>query len=83
MVRAINRIIGASIEQRILPDFDYDVRLQYRKEKAPILFEGASPKGKSLPVRQRTGPERGLCVAVQSRAGEAACVRAGTAIRLN
>ncbi|OQY50787.1 MAG: hypothetical protein B6240_01080 [Desulfobacteraceae bacterium 4572_87] len=50
MVRAITQIIGASIERRTLPDFDYDV--------APLI-----PKRKgSHPVRgrqtQRTKPAR-------------------------
>ena len=50
MVRAINRIIGTSIEQRILPDFNYDVAPSVPKGKGPRPVRG----GKT----QRTKPAR-------------------------
>jgi ATP-dependent RNA helicase RhlE len=44
MVRAINQIIGAAIEQRILPDFDYDVAPLIPKRKGPQPVRGRQTK---------------------------------------
>lgn len=46
MVRAINRIIGSKIEQRILPAFDYN---------APALVRKNSPQGQRKPHRKFSG----------------------------
>jgi len=44
MVRAINRTLGASIERRILPDFDYDVAPLIPKRKGPQPVRGRHTK---------------------------------------
>ena len=54
MVRAINRIIGASIEQRILPDFDYDVAPLVPKRKGPHSVRGGQSQRKK-PARASKG----------------------------
>ena len=44
MVRAINRTLGASIERRTLPDFDYDVAPLIPKRKGPRPARGRQTK---------------------------------------
>ncbi len=54
MVRAINRIIGASIEQRILSDFNYDVAPSVPKRKGPRPVRGSKTQ-RSKPARASKG----------------------------
>jgi ATP-dependent RNA helicase RhlE len=54
MVRAINRIIGASIEQRILSDFNYDVAPSVPKRKGPRPVRGGQTQRKK-PARASKG----------------------------
>jgi hypothetical protein len=50
MVRAISRIIGSKIEQRILSAFDYN---------APAFIRKDSPQGQRKPHRKFSGANKG------------------------
>jgi len=54
MVRAINRTIGASIERRTLPDFDYDVAPLIPKRKGPQPVRGRQTK-RTKPAHRSKG----------------------------
>jgi ATP-dependent RNA helicase RhlE len=54
MVRAITQIIGAAIERRTLPDFDYDVAPLTPKRKGPHPVRGHRPQ-KTKPARASKG----------------------------
>jgi len=80
MVRAINRTLGAAIERRTLPDFDYDVAALIPKRKGPRPVRGRQTQ-RTKPARASKGRAQRGAFAWLSSQGEGKRPAAGRSMQ--